>query len=102
MTSFAFMFDDVPEPVWNTSIGNWSSYAPPATSSAAAAIASCIGRSSRLTRAASALIIASACTSAGAIGRPEIGKFSIARWVCAPQRASAGTRTSPIESCSTR
>ncbi|MDT5173583.1 MAG: hypothetical protein QOG37_834, partial [Mycobacterium sp.] len=25
MTSFAFMFDDVPEPVWKTSIGNWSS-----------------------------------------------------------------------------
>jgi hypothetical protein len=21
-TSFAFVFDDVPEPVWNTSIGN--------------------------------------------------------------------------------
>ena len=25
MTSLAFMFDDVPEPVWKTSIGNWSS-----------------------------------------------------------------------------
>ena len=26
ITSFMFMFDDVPEPVWNTSIGNWSSW----------------------------------------------------------------------------
>ena len=50
------MFDDVPEPVWNTSIGNWSSWAPPTTSSAAATIASFIGRSSWFTRAASALI----------------------------------------------
>ena len=25
ITSLAFMFDDVPEPVWNTSTGNWSS-----------------------------------------------------------------------------
>ena len=54
------------------------------------------------TRAASALISASARTSARSIGSPEIGKFSTARWVCAPQCASAGTRTSPIESCSTR
>ena len=30
ITSFAFMFDDVPEPVWNTSIGNWSSSSPSA------------------------------------------------------------------------
>ena len=25
-TSFTFMFDEVPEPVWNTSTGNWSSH----------------------------------------------------------------------------
>ena len=25
MTSLAFMFDEVPEPVWKTSTGNWSS-----------------------------------------------------------------------------
>ena len=24
ITSFTFMFDEVPEPVWKTSIGNWS------------------------------------------------------------------------------
>ena len=29
-TSFAFMFDEVPEPVWKTSIGNWSSSSPEA------------------------------------------------------------------------
>ena len=39
MTSLAFMFDEVPEPVWKTSIGNWRSWAPAATSSAAFAIA---------------------------------------------------------------
>ena len=36
MTSLAFMFDDVPEPVWKTSIGNWSSCSPAATASPAA------------------------------------------------------------------
>src|SRR4051794_27401775 len=25
-TSLTFMFDEVPEPVWNTSMGNWSAY----------------------------------------------------------------------------
>ena len=34
ITSFAFMFDEVPEPVWKTSIGNWSSSSPSATRSA--------------------------------------------------------------------
>ena len=38
MTSLAFMFVEVPEPVWKTSIGNWSSCLPAAISSAAAAI----------------------------------------------------------------
>ena len=40
ITSFAFMFDEVPEPVWKTSIGNWSSSSPFAMRSAAAAIRS--------------------------------------------------------------
>ena len=35
ITSFAFMFEEVPEPVWKTSIGNWSSCLPSATSSPA-------------------------------------------------------------------
>ena len=35
MTSLAFMFDWVPDPVWNTTSGKWSSSAPAITSSAA-------------------------------------------------------------------
>ena len=38
ITSFAFMFEEVPEPVWKTSIGNWSSSSPAATRSPAAAM----------------------------------------------------------------
>ena len=98
ITSLAFMLDDVPEPVWNTSMGNCSSCSPAATSSAASAIAG----ATLLTRAASAFTSPSARTRADGSGSPEIGKFSTARWVWAPQYASAGTRTSPMESCSTR
>ena len=36
------MFDDVPEPVWKTSIGNWSSSSPAAMRSAAAAMRSAL------------------------------------------------------------
>ena len=57
-TSFMFMLLLVPEPVWNTSIGNWSSCSPAATASAAAAIASArsasIMPSARLTDATAA------------------------------------------------
>ena len=42
ITSFAFMFDEVPEPVWKTSIGNWSSSSPAAIRSPAAAIRSAL------------------------------------------------------------
>ena len=42
ITSFAFMFEDVPEPVWKTSIGNWSSNSPAAIRSPAAAIRSAL------------------------------------------------------------
>ncbi len=59
-----FMFDDVPEPVWNTSTGKWSSQRPSATSAAASWIACAIGASSTpseaFTLAAAALIRASA------------------------------------------
>ena len=47
ITSLAFMLDEVPEPVWKTSIGNWSSWRPSATSSAPAAIRSATAASSR-------------------------------------------------------
>ena len=56
ITSLAFMFELVPDPVWNTSIGNWASCPPAATSSAAAAIAAATSSASTpmrpLTRAA--------------------------------------------------
>ena len=42
ITSLAFMFELVPEPVWNTSMGNWSSCWPSAISAAAAMIASAL------------------------------------------------------------
>jgi hypothetical protein len=100
------MFDDVPEPVWKTSIGNWSSYRPSATSAAAAMIASATSRPitprSALVAAAAALIWASAWMWVRSRWAPEIGKFSTARWVWARHSASAGTRTSPIVSRSTR
>ena len=106
MTSLAFMFEDVPEPVWNTSIGNSASQSPRATSRATAEIAAALSGSSSprsaRTRAPKPLIRASPRISSRSIGWPEIGKFSTARWVWARHLARAGTRTSPIESCSTR
>ena len=106
MTSLAFMFDEVPEPVWNTSTGKCSSYSPSATARAAFSIASAIGcsttPSSALTRAAAALMRASAAICARSSRCPEMGKFSTARCVCARHLAQDGSRTSPMESCSTR
>ena len=88
-TSLAFMFDDVPDPVWNTSIGNWSSNSPSATRSPAAAIrcasSGSSSSSSALTRAAAPLIRPSQwITPAGTVS-PEIGKFPIALVVSPPQ-----------------
>jgi hypothetical protein len=107
-TSFMFMFDEVPEPVWYTSTGKCSatSIRPSMTSSAASAIAWARSASSTprraLARAADFLMRARAETWAGSRPLPEIGKFSTARWVCARYSADAGTRTSPIVSCSIR
>ena len=88
ITSFAFMFELVPEPVWKTSIGNWSSSSPAATRSAAAAIRSAFSASSRpssaFTRAAAALIRPSQRATETGIGSPETGKFSTAFVVSAP------------------
>ena len=55
-----------------------------------------------LASAAAFLMRASAAICAGSRPAPEIGKFSTARCVCALYRADAGTRTSPIVSCSMR
>ncbi len=110
ITSFAFMFVDVPEPVWKTSSGKCSKRppsprSPSAISAAAPAIASAMSASmtprSALTAAAAALIRASAMITSRGIGSPEIALL-IARCVWAAHRAACGTWTSPIESCSVR
>jgi hypothetical protein len=105
-TSLAFMLELVPEPVWNTSMGNCASQRPSATSAAAALMASAMSDSITPSRAlacaAAPLMRASAAISEASRRTPEIGKFSTARWVWAPHRAVAGTRTSPMLSCSMR
>jgi hypothetical protein len=92
MTSLAFMFDDVPEPVWKTSIGNCSSCSPAATCSAADAMRSARSLSSSpsspLTRAAAPLIWPSQRTTATGTRSPEIGKLSTAFVVSPPQSCS--------------
>ncbi len=105
-TSFMFMLLDVPDPVWNTSMGNSWSHWPAATSSAASLMAAATFLSTSLRRAfssaAAPLIAASAEIKDRSTVVPEIGKFSTARCVCACHLAAFGTRTSPMESCSTR
>ena len=87
-TSFAFMFEEVPEPVWKTSIGNWSSCSPAATSSPAAAILSASSASSSpssaLVRAEAALIAPSMRITATGTGWPDTWKFSTALLVSEP------------------
>ena len=83
------MFEEVPEPVWKTSIGNWSSCLPSATSSPALAIRSATSPSSSpnsaLARAAAAFRRPSQWITGGGTGCPEIWKFSTAFVVSAPQ-----------------
>ena len=87
-TSLAFVLDEVPEPVWKTSIGNWSSWSPAATSSPATAIRSARSASSRpssaLVRAAAALIAPSIRITATGTRCPDTGKFSTALLVSEP------------------
>ncbi len=88
MTSFAFMFEEVPLPVWKMSTGKSSSRSPDATSMAARRIASASGAGSTpsapVAAAKPAFTSPSACTSATGSRRPESAKFSTARAVCAP------------------
>ena len=103
-----FMFDDVPEPVWNTSTGNWSSQRPAATSAAAAAIASAdapVDGTSRARRSPGRRCRLDQGERAderavdGQAGDREVLDGPL-RLRC--PRAPAGTRTSPIVSCSMR
>ena len=84
-TSFMFMFELVPEPVWYTSTGNSASYIPEMTSSAADAIACAMlassTPSSAFANAADFLICARAAMWADSSVVPEMGKFSTARCV---------------------
>src|SRR5690349_21464333 len=86
------MFEEVPEPVWKTSIGNWSSCSPAATASPAAAIRSARAGSrppsSPLTSAAAALIRPSQRTTGIGTRSPETGKFSTAFVVSPPHNCS--------------
>ena len=108
ITSLAFMLVCVPEPVWKTTSGNSPSSLPSITSCAARTIRSTFScgswPSSRFASAAHFLRMPSARIT----GRPQrkrstpIGKLSRDRSVCAPQRCSAGTGTSPSASSSMR
>src|SRR5579884_2666606 len=68
-TSFAFMFDEVPEPVWKTSIGNWSSRSPFAIRCAAAAIRSAFSRSPSPSRRPRGACVARSCSRLRVYGR---------------------------------
>ncbi len=93
-TSLTFMFVDVPDPVWNTSTGNWSSSSPVSTRRAAAAMAPAVASSTpgtpspAFTRAAWRLMAARAWATRTSSGRPAIGKLAMASSVCVPQRGS--------------
>ncbi len=103
-TSLTFMFVEVPDPVWKRSTGNWSSWFPDATCSAADTIAApaagSMTPSRALVSAAQPLIVARAWMTSGETPSPLIRKLWMARWVLAPQSASTGTAMSPRESCS--
>ena len=106
ITSLAFMFELCPTRSGTRRSGTGRRARPAATSSAAAAIAAARSSSSTpmraFTRAAAPLTSPRARIWARSRPRPEIGKFSTARCVCARHNASAGTRTSPMVSCSIR
>ena len=86
------MFELVPEPDWNTSIGNWSSNSPAAIRSPAAAMRSASSASSNprsaFARAAAALIRPSQWATAVGIGSPETGKLATALSVSPPHNFS--------------
>ncbi len=102
------MFVEVPAPPCKTSTSNWSLNCPFATSRHAWRIAGPVpGGSSpneSLVRQAACLIRARTEIKSGQapIGVPVSGKFATDLAVCAPYSASAGTRTSPKLSYSTR
>src|SRR5690349_6559062 len=106
ITSLAFMFDWVPDPVCQTTSGKWSSSLPSITSWAAATMTSPILGSSlpraMLASAAARLTTPSALMiGLGCFSQPIL-KFCSERWVWAPQYLSAGTSIGPKVSVSVR
>src|ERR1700727_79057 len=89
ITSLAFMFVEVPEPVWKTSIGNCASCLPAAISLAAFSIFEAVRfgsiPSSPLTAAAAPFTRASQRTTDTGTVSPEIGKLATALAVSPPQ-----------------
>src|SRR3954454_17145542 len=94
MTSLAFMLDDVPDPVWKTSMGNCASCSPAATAAAAAEIASASDLSSlprsALTCAAAPLMRPSQWITETGTVSPEMGKLSTAFLVSPPYSVFLG------------
>ena len=110
ITSFTFIFVCVPLPVCHTTSGNSAANFPLQISSHTLSIPRSFsvlilcGRSCAFARAAAFFSTPKAwIISAGIVSIPApILKFCLLRSVCAPQYASFGTKTSPIESCSLR
>ena len=104
MTSFTFIFVDVPEPVWKKSTIKLSSCKPSITSWADLIIESAIfwsnRLSSKLVSAADCLIKPKALIKDLPNFKSEIGKFNCALLVLAPYKALDGTSSSPMESFS--
>ena len=106
ITSLAFMFDCVPEPVCQTASGKCSSSLPSLTSCAAAAMALPSFGSSRpspmFTSAAARLTMPSARTiGLGCFSQPIL-KLPSERCACAPQYLSPATSMAPKLSVSAR
>ena len=105
ITSFVFILLCVPEPVCQTTNGNWSLCLPSRISSHTAPIRS---RFSSVKTPASQFAYAAAffknakpsMISRGIVPAGPILKLLRERSVCAPQYLSAGTFTSPMVSCS--
>ena len=89
ITSFAFMFVCVPDPVCHTTSGKWSSRPPSMTSCAICRMMSASSASSlpscSFTVAEVCLTMASARISGRGMRSSPILKFWSERWVCAPQ-----------------
>ena len=71
MTSLTFMLDWVPDPVWNTTSGKWSSSLPSMTSSPALAMRSAMSRGSSPSSAFASAADFFRMPSALTIGRPH-------------------------------